>query len=334
MIAEGRRPEVPMPLRQPPISSDLKVKAAWLYHVEGLTQEQVAARLDLSRVKVMRLLAECVAEGLVITRINQVAAAQVALERALERRFGLAAAVVFPRASSAEGFEKGLQRALAGALEQLVEPGMVVAVGSGATLFHSLRHIAPRELGSGAIVGMVGALPHSGWINPSSVALRMGERFGVISYQITAPVLVDDPALAARLWQQRGLRELREKALTADLAVLTVGDHSRDATLFRHGLVPVAHFAALGAKGAVANLLCRTIDAGGHEVDHPVNRCVMALELADVARMPQILLAAGGAHRLPAIRAAMRALPVTMLVTDEDCAAALVADAGGLADAP
>src|SRR5690606_31710611 len=52
------------------VSSDLNVKTAWLYHVEGLTQAQIADRLNISRVKVMRTLAACTAEGVVVTTIN------------------------------------------------------------------------------------------------------------------------------------------------------------------------------------------------------------------------------------------------------------------------
>lgn len=314
-----------MDRRAPLISSNQKVKAAWLYHVEGLTQEQIAEQMSLSRVKVMRILAECLAEGLVTTRINQIAATQVALERQLEKRFGFASAVVFPSSVSAEGLEKGLSHAVADVLDQVMMPGMTLAVGSGATLFRSLRHLEPRALGDGAIIGLVGALPHSGWINPSSVAMRLGERFGVESYQITAPILVDDEGLAEMLWRQKSLRDLRARAMSADVAVLTVGDQSPEATVFRHGLIPAEHFDLLSGAGAVANILCRFINSDGREVDHPINRCVMSLKLAEVARIPRIVLAAAGGHRLAAIRAAIRAVPVSVFVTDEDCAGALIA---------
>ncbi len=315
-----------MDRRAPLMSSNQKVKAAWLYHVEGLTQEQIAEQMRLSRVKVMRILAECVAEGLITTRINQIAASQVALERALEKRFGFASAVVFPAAASVEGLEKGLSYAVADVLDRMMVPGMTLAVGSGATLFQSLRHLEPRMLGDGAIIGLVGALAHSGWINPSTVAMRLGERFGVASYQITAPILVDDETLAELLWRQASLRDLHARAMAADVAVLTVGDHRREATVFRHGLVPAEHFDSLSAAGAVANILCRFIDSDGGEVDHPINRCVMSLKMAEVARIPRIVLAAAGAHRLAAIRAAIRAVPVSVFITDEDCAEALIAD--------
>lgn len=313
-----------MPVQPPILSSDIKVKAAWLYHVEGMTQEQIAGLMDVSRVKVMRLLAECQAEGLVVTRIDQVAANQVMLERRLEQELGLGSAVVFPAAASPEGLERGLAYSVADVLRRSVAPGMTLAVGSGATLFHSLKYLEASKLEGATIVGLVGALPHSGWINPSSVALRMGELFGVSSYQITAPVLVDDEDLASRLWEQSALREVRARAANADLAVLTVGDHAPDATVFRYGLIPDSHFASLSEAGAVANILCRFVDAQGREVPHELNRRVMAIDLQEVARIPRIILAAAGAHRLTAIRAALAAVPVTTFITDEDTARALL----------
>ena len=50
----------------------------------------------------------------------------------------------------------------------------------------------------------------------------------------------------------------------------------------------------------------------------------VAIALIQVA----FLLAAAGAHRLPAIRAAMRAVPVSLLVTDAACAEALLEGEG------
>ena len=52
------------------VSSDITVKTAWLYYVEGLTQEQIAEKLGVYRVKVMRMLAACTADGIVVTTIN------------------------------------------------------------------------------------------------------------------------------------------------------------------------------------------------------------------------------------------------------------------------
>src|SRR5688572_26837061 len=76
--------------------ADLKVKAAWLYYVEGLTQEQIARHLNISRLKVLRMLAACNEEGIVRISIEGETSSQVKLERNLEARYGLEEAVVVP----------------------------------------------------------------------------------------------------------------------------------------------------------------------------------------------------------------------------------------------
>ena len=305
------------------VSSDIAVKTAWLYYVEGLTQEQIAEKLGVNRVKVMRTLAACAAEGVVVTSINARTARQVELERALERRWGLGAAVVVPTPSGEEHLEKAIGHAVALYLGEAMQDGMTLAIGGGATLHASLGFLARRSLKGASVVALVGSLPHSQWINPSIVAARVAETFGVDSYQITAPVMVNDPALRELLWRQPALKAVRERAAAADIALLTVGEMSADATVFRYGIVPADMLAPLKAKGAVANLLCSFVDADGRLVDHEVNQRVMAIGLDVVGAVPNVVLAAGGPHKIAPIRAALKAVKANVLITDSDTAAAL-----------
>ncbi len=314
------------PVREAPlVSSDINVKTAWLYYVEGLTQEQIAEKLNVSRVKVMRTLAACTAEGVVVTTINAETAGQVAQERALEERFGLDAAVVVPTPEDAVHLEKAIGHAVALYLGEQMQDGMTLAIGGGATLHASLAYLGRRQLQNASVIGLVGALPHSQWINPSIVAAKVADIFGVDSYQITAPVMLHDPALRDLLWAQPELLDVRTRAANADIALLTVGEISRDATIFRHGLVPSALIPSLRAKGATANVLSYFIDAQGKLVDHEVNDRVMAIGLDVVGAIPNVVLAAGGRHKIAAIRAALNAFETNVLITDSDTAQALTA---------
>ena len=310
------------------VSSDIAVKTAWLYYVEGMTQEQIAERLGVNRVKVMRTLAACTADGVVVTSINAQTARQVELERALETRWGLDAAVVVPTPSGEEHLEKSIGHAVALYLGEEMQDGMTLAIGGGATLHASLGFMARRALKDASVVALVGSLPHSQWINPSIVAAKVAEIFGVDSYQITAPVMVDNPSLRDLLWAQPTLQDVRRRAAAADIALLTVGDMSPDATIFRHGIVPSSLIAPLKAKGAVANMLCYFVDAAGRLVDHEVNGRVMAIDLDGVGQVPNVVLAAGGKRKVAAILAALKAVSTNGLITDSDTAAALLAKAG------
>ncbi|TSE11558.1 sugar-binding transcriptional regulator, partial [Mesorhizobium intechi] len=179
-----------------------------------------------------------------------------------------------------------------------------------------------------SVVALVGSLPHSQWINPSIVAAKVADVFEVDSYQITAPVMVDDPSLRDLLWAQPTLQDVRQRAAAADIALLTVGDMSADATIFRHGIVPSSLITPLKAKGAVANMLCYFVDAAGRLVDHEVNGRVMAIDLDVVGQVPNVVLAAGGKRKVAAILAALKAVSTNVLITDSDTATALLAKAG------
>jgi len=185
-----------------------------------------------------------------------------------------------------------------------------------------------RQLKRASVVALVGSLPHSQWINPSIVAAKVADVFEVDSYQITAPVMVDDPALRDLLWAQPTLQDVRQRAAAADIALLTVGDMSADATIFRHGIVPSSLIAPLKAKGAVANMLCYFVDAAGRLVDHEVNGRVMAIGLDVVSQVPNVVLAAGGKRKVAAILAALKAVSTNVLITDSDTATALLAKGG------
>lgn len=305
--------------------ADAKVRAAWLYYVEGLTQEQIAEALGLSRVKVIRMLAAARNDGLVKIRIDARSARQAGLERGLVTTLGLQEAVVVPAArdpasvSSLVGYAAGLW------LSDRIVDGMSLAVGWGRTLSQALRGIQPRQIEAMSVVSLLGGLTHSRSINPSAVARRVADLFGADCFQLTAPVFVSNAELRDALWREPTLRELRDRAKAADIALVSVGDVVAGSTLFREGLLPQSDLASLKAAGAVGDLGCHFIDAEGQLVDHPVNRRVMAVSPTDLRGIGLVAIAAGGADKEQAISAALRASNAKVLITDESAAEALLA---------
>jgi DNA-binding transcriptional regulator LsrR (DeoR family) len=309
---------------EPAASPDLRVRAAWLYYVEGMTQEQIARFMNISRAKVIRLLASARDNGIVRIRIEDRASEQVALERQLVAAFGLADAIVVPAPADEADITTVVGHAAGTYLTDQVKDGMSVGVGWGATLHMSLKALGGQPCQRLSVVSLLGGMTHSRAVNPSAVARRIADAFGADCYQLTAPVIVADESVRAALWSEPGLRELLERARRVDLALVSVGDVSEEATLFRQGLLPRSALASLQAAGAVGDVLCHFIDAEGKVVDHPVNRRVVAVDLDDLRRVPRIVVAAGGRRKVAAIRAALKGTGAGVLITEEGAARGLL----------
>jgi DNA-binding transcriptional regulator LsrR (DeoR family) len=302
----------------------LATRAAWLYFVAGLTQAQIGKKLGINRIRVNRLLAQAREQGMVQIRITGRLADCIELENRIKERFGLEQAIIVPTPPDQALVRHVIGAAAGNALSERLKDGMSVGVGWGATLHMSLKALGGQPCQRLSVVSLLGGMTHSRAVNPSAVARRIADAFGADCYQLTAPVMVANESVRAALWSEPGLRELLERARRVDLALVSVGDVSEEATLFRQGLLPRSALASLQAAGAVGDVLCHFIDAEGKVVDHPVNRRVVAVDLDDLRRVPRIVVAAGGRRKVAAIRAALKGTGAGVLITDEGAARGLL----------
>jgi len=302
---------------------DLAIRCAWLYHVEGLTQDAVARSLHLSRAKVLRLLVTARDEGLVRIGVHAPAATRAALEARLVERYGLRAAVVVEsgrdRADVARRVGEAAGQVVAGHLSD----GVALAVGWGATLSAAAAALGAPAHRRLSVISLLGGMTRSGAVNPAAVARRIADTVFADCYQLKPPLMVANAATRAALWTEEGLRDLLARARRADLALVSCGDVTEAATLHREGLVSRAELASLRRAGAVADVLCQFVDSQGRPVDHPLNRRTVAVPLGDVRGIGTLVLASGGADKARALAAALAAVPVHVLVTDEAAAEAL-----------
>src|SRR5258708_8396006 len=68
---------------------EIAVRAAWLYHVAGNTQAEIARKLQISRPTAQRLVAFALERGLVKVRVNHKVASCLELSVALRQQYSL-----------------------------------------------------------------------------------------------------------------------------------------------------------------------------------------------------------------------------------------------------
>lgn len=301
-----------------------RIRAAWIYHIEGKTQSEVAGILGLSRVAVTRLLAEARKRGEVVIQIPNPLAQLVDIQRQLEIRFGLSEVIVAPFSAN-EGDPTPVIAAAAGSyVTNLMEHNLTIGVGWGRTLHASLPHIRGRALNNVRVVSLLGGIAQAKRFNPAEFAWTFAEIFQAEGFLVSAPALVDSPQTKHALLEHCGLDQIFEIAASADVALFSTGGISNLTTSFRLGHVSEAERLSLIDQGAVGDVLYNFVDQKGQLVDHPVNGRAVSLSLERLARIPKRILVSGGNEKLEAVHAALTSIKPTAFITDEVTANSLL----------
>ncbi|MEO1109860.1 MAG: sugar-binding transcriptional regulator [Pseudomonadota bacterium] len=302
----------------------LRIRAAWLYYVEGLTQSDVAKRLKVNRVMITRILSEARSRGEVTIRIKSDIAPIIELQHALEERFGLHKAVLAPFSEKDGDPTKAIAFAAAAYISQLINEKMKVGVGWGRTLQAMLPFIEGRSLVDTRVISLLGGIAQARRFNPAEFAWQFAELFNAEGFLIPAPAIVDSEQTKYALLEHCGLEQVFQMAETCDVALLSCGGITTLTTSYRVGHVTEAERKSLVDAGAVGDLLYNFLDKDGNPVDHPVNRRAISMPLDRMSGIREKVLMSGGSEKVNMILAILKTFGLETLVTDEITAKALL----------
>lgn len=305
---------------------DLVARAAWLYHMEGLTQAQIADRLMLTRRRVNEMLAQALREGVVKVSFNGTMADCAELEGKLRGRFALEDAIVVPTPADPAQLHEILGRSVAGYLGRFISAQDVQSfgVGWGSTLRETILYMTTQSRPQMEVHSMMGGLTHGGEINTFEIVRGFATVFEAHCRYFAAPIYAESPDSREAIISQTVFRRRFETICNVDLSYLSVGDVSNRSLQVRYGLPEGVAIKDLMDHGAVGDLAGRFLDATGRPIDHPINRQVLAPELADIAQIRHRLVAGGGAHKIPVVKAILASGYATILAIDSESAKAVL----------
>lgn len=314
-------------------AEQLKARVTWFYFVGGLTQQEIADRVGATRLRVNKILGQVRSDGSVVVDIRLPMAKCVELEQRLASRFCLDHVTVVPALADPAEQQRVIGDAAGIMLDNLLENGMGLGVGWGKTLAAGLRRMTPRSLPDSWVTSMMGGVTRGSGSSTFEVATGYARIIGADCYYLVAPLYFPTVESREILLSHLGIRETMRKARAVDVALLSCGDMTERSLLIKVPTV-VENLDALLAAGAVGDLLGVFLDKDGNPVDHALNERVLSLSLAELKSVPHSILASGGMHKVPVIQAILNAGYVRRLVTDEECAAALLERAGADASFP
>lgn len=307
----------------------LYVEAAWLYYHDGLNQNEIAARMRISRASVVNYLNEVRARDWVRVHLDSDVFRGHRLAAQLCARYGLAQALVVPEGAPDHAQAKAgvarVTRAAADWLPRLLEPGDLLGVSWGATVYQMAQQVPYTPVPDLTVMQLLGSRPAALGFEAEACTSMLAHRLGGQCINLHVPLVLSTKNLRDALCEEPVVRNQLRALATCNKTVLACGTCDADAHVVRSGILSADGISSYRDKGAAGVICGRLIDATGQPMIADVEERMIGVSLDQMRGKDMALLVAAGPGRAGPAQAAIRGGFVTHLATSTKVAEELLA---------
>lgn len=308
----------------PSMRPDLIARICWYHFREGQTQQEIADRVGLSRITVNKIINEAREQGLVHISIETSLAPCFQLEASLKSAFNLKDVIVAPSPADEGEVRNIVGLATGDYISRNLQRNQILGLSWGGTIYGAAQSLQRRTNSGNTVVSLSGGLSKSTIINPYDNAAIFARTLGAECHYMTAPMFADDSRMKKMLMSSNSVRALLDVAKRIDLALLTAVDLTSKTWIIKHGVLTPEMLKELVGAGSVGGVCDQYLDKDGRVLKHPINDRTVTVPLEIIRKLPKIVFAAGGAFKVPIIRAILKSGLPHVLITDENAARLLL----------
>ncbi|MBF0900170.1 MAG: sugar-binding transcriptional regulator [Atopobium sp.] len=295
----------------------LATKAAWYYYMEDNTQAQIAEVMGVSRAKVIRLLEEARAQGIVQFSFRKNDSQRVSAEQLLIDRFGLKDAFVVPTPLDGSAINQSIAQGAAHYVSDHLREDGYLNIGYGDTVSRMLGFLAKNREESLNVVSLTGGVSY---YLPSVGTTA----YSMHLFLTPSPLVVSSRQVRDALLDEKSLQDVSTMTEYADMSVVGIGAAVEGATVLRNGILNEGELTVLKMQGAVGDVLNHFMDKDGNLIQTEIEDRVISTDLDKLRQLKNVVGVAGGKDKVMAIKAVLNGGYLNVLITDSDTAAELL----------
>ena len=300
----------------------LMEKAAWYYYHEEMTQQQISELLNLSRMKVIKLLEQARETGIIQFRFRHDSVSRLETEQKLMAQYGLKDCMIVPSPLSPATANDNVAKAASMYIANHISQEAFINIGYGDTAGKVLNQLALVTDHTLSCVSLTGGVSHYlPNVKPGLFPSRL--------YLIPTPLLVSSAEVAAAMNAEKAIQDIRALIPLSQLTVIGIGAMNDDATVLMSGVLTTSDFLVLKRNGAVGDVLSHFINDRGEPVSSDLEARTISTSLDTLKQLENVIGVAAGRNKVGAIRAALRGGYLDVLITDEETGLALAASETG-----
>jgi len=189
-----------------------------------------------------------------------------------------------------------------------------------------VRAMPTVPVADATVVQLIGAVGHGDpLVDGAELGRWLAQKLNASFRFLSAPLLVEDEAVAKALRRERTIEETLSIASQAEVAVIGIGTPEPNySSLLRAGYLSKRELETLLELGVVGDVVAHQFNQDGVLLDIPANRRAISLDAEALRHIPNVIAVSGGKSKVIAIHAALLGRFFTCLVTDADAAQAVL----------
>jgi DNA-binding transcriptional regulator LsrR (DeoR family) len=308
------------------LESLLKLTAR-LYHVDGLSQTEIANVIGVSRTKVSRLLTRALQEGIVRISVEEYDPRNRALEDKLKNQFNLNHAIVIKLLGETdiENVRSTVGYLAAPYVSEWIYPNAVVGLSGSRSLYRLIQNLKPHTGSRGVTVVQLMGHIGAGVSNYDSIELcrNLADSFLGNYFILNAPAFAPDIRSRQILTAHHDVVAVWKYFSQMQIAFVGIGSLTHSSFIER-GVFDQEDVEKLRNYGVVGEMCGRFYDQLGQECAEEYQQRVIGISLEEL-REKDVVAVTCGAQRAEAIYAALCGGLIRSLVIDEIGAEAVLA---------
>lgn len=296
------------------------------HFIEGRKQAEIAEEMNLSTSKVNRIISQARRSGMVKISIETPFQRLMELERRFSSSGLVQSAIVSPTVSDNDGTRLAqVGQAAAAHLVETLRDGDILGISGGKAVAAVVEALTVERPIDVQVVPLTGGVQGKYHTDVNHLASRMAERLGGRSLQLHAPLFAERADQREMLMNLGAVKEVLDLGRRATACLVGIGSITTPGSSY-FDLHPLSapDRAMLPGLGVMAEFLGHLVHDRGQVANFALNQRLVALRPDEIRRCPRVVAVAAGEDKVGPVQSVLRGGYVSVLVTDEDTATAIL----------
>ncbi|UJF18485.1 sugar-binding transcriptional regulator [Vibrio sp. SS-MA-C1-2] len=288
------------------------------YYYKKITQEEIAKKFNISRIRVGRLLKKARDIGIVNITVQHHPVYSGDIEQRLKERFNISRALISVDHQDEVTQRNEVATLIASYLSERIEDDLTIAVGQGRNIAAIANSVGYNTDKNCHFICSIGGIHEKGeQSNSDHICRQLSKKYGGTSESMYAPAYVKTKELKDKIMDIDTVNATICRARASDIALIGVGNMDEQSFMVDLGWFSKQEVVNArinhGVVGDIAGY--DFFDINGNAVITPINDRIIGLSIDDYHQIPEVIAIASENNKSLALLGALRTGVIDVLAT-------------------